>query len=58
MREDELCTLTWDDVARQDVWRDAQRNRLAITMLARQIAFKEAGSMSDEYFAKYRARLL
>jgi hypothetical protein len=27
-------------------------------MLARQIALKEAGTMADEYFAKYRARLL
>ena len=41
-----------------DVWRDAQRHRTACAMLARQIAFKEAGTMADEYFAKYRPRLL
>jgi hypothetical protein len=27
-------------------------------MLARQIALKEAGTMADEYFAKYQPRLL
>ena len=63
MREDELCTLTWDDIANPSLnnpyaWRYARRNRLAVTMLARQIALKEAGTMADEYFAKYRARLL
>ena len=41
-----------------DVWRDAQRHRTACAILARQIALKEAGTMADEYFARYRARLL
>ena len=39
-------------------WRDAQRHRLAITMLARQQALKEAGpTMAEEYLKKHRKRL-
>jgi hypothetical protein len=35
-----------------------RRHRTACAILARQIALKEAGPMADEYFAKYRPRLL
>jgi hypothetical protein len=39
-------------------WRDAKRHRLAITMLARQQAVKEAGPMmAEEYLNKHRKRL-
>jgi hypothetical protein len=39
-------------------WRDAQRHRLAVTMLARQQALKEVGpTMAEEYLKKHRKRL-
>ena len=50
----ELCTLTMNDMDKPTpnslyAWRDAQRHRLAITMLARQQALKEAGpTMAEE----------
>jgi len=59
----ELCTLTMNDMDKPTpnslyAWRDAQRHRLAITMLARQQALKEAGpTMAEEYLKKHRKRL-
>jgi len=63
MPDGELCTLNWGDVARRlydspHIWRDALRYSVACTMLARQAAFKAAGPMANEYFAKNRSRLL
>jgi hypothetical protein len=64
MREEDLSsTLTWEDAARPapnsaDIWQDAERHHHACTMLARQLAFKEAGPMVGEYFAKYRLALI
>ena len=56
----ELCTLTMNDMDKPTpnslyAWRDAQRHRLAVTMLARQLALKEAGpTMVEEYLKKHR----
>ena len=63
MPDGELCALNWGDVARRlydspHIWRDARRYSVACTMLARQVAFKAAGPMANEYFAKNRSRLL
>ena len=61
MREEdcELCTLTMNDMDKPTpnslyAWRDAQRHRLAITMLARQQALKEAEpTMAEQYLKKH-----
>jgi hypothetical protein len=61
--KDLWSTLTWEDAARPapnspGVWEDAERHHRACTMLARQLAFKKAGSMVDEYFDEYRLELI
>ena len=65
MREEdfELCTLTMNDMDKPTpnnpfVWLDVPRHRLAVNMLARQQALKEAGpTMAEEYLKKHRKRL-
>jgi hypothetical protein len=62
MSEKDLwSTVTWEDAARPapnspDV--DAERYHRACAMLARQLAFKKAGSMVGEYFDEYRLELI
>ena len=66
MREDEteICTLTWDGVLEapysgQFTWRDAVRHRNAVTLLARQLAFKDGEAIDFELHGQQlRARRL
>jgi hypothetical protein len=65
--ETEICTLTWDGVLEapysgQFTWRDAVRHRNAVTLLARQLAFKEMGEQATinevaAHLKKHQARL-
>lgn len=61
-KDDDICTLTWDDIHRPPdknlfVWRDAVRHHNAQTLLARQAAFAAAGMHADS-FKKNKARLM
>jgi hypothetical protein len=62
--DDERCTLTWDDVARPPhpdpigQWRRAERHYQAATLIARQLALREAGPKHARYLARHRHRLM
>jgi hypothetical protein len=56
--DDDICTLTWKDIHRPIVWRDAVRHHNAQVMLARQAALRAAGPTHDDYFRRHRSKLM